>query len=563
MMTHMKIGFRLAIGFGVVLVLMATLIIVSFFRLTSIDTAATGMIEQDWVKAEAANTVNVLTRANARRNLELLIATDPSQLTDIRARIDSNKKIITEQLQTLEKLVYAPVGKALLERIKEERTSYVTSFTKVNEMVAQNQHDQAVRTMQSETLPTLDKLQDTVKEFAEQQKKLANERGKSIQQDIDFTRKLLAILGLAALVVGVIFSWRITRSIVHPLQKAVGIAQTVASGDLTSRIDVNSRDETGQLLEALKNMNDALARIVGEVRSGADTIAAASRQIATGNVDLSVRSESQASSLEETASSVEELTSAVKQNAGNAQEANQLAVTASNIAIKGGAVVSEVVDTMGSINESARKIVDIIAVIDSIAFQTNILALNAAVEAARAGEQGKGFAVVATEVRSLAQRSAAAAKEIKALIDNSVEKVDAGTQLVDRAGATMQEVVDAIKRVTDIMAEISVASQEQTAGIEQINHTIVHMDEATRQNVSLVEESAAASESLQEQANTLAEMVSVFKIDGVHQTPVRSPVPATTASTATVVPLHKSPSIDSRPAASRMKRLANTRARGD
>jgi methyl-accepting chemotaxis protein len=315
----------------------------------------------------------------------------------------------------------------------------------------------------------------------------------------------------------------------------VKVAQTVAAGDLTSRIEVTTTEETGQLLLALKNMNDALVNIVREVRGGTETIASASQQIASGNADLSSRTEEQASSLEETASSMEELTSTVKQNADNARQANQLAVSASEVAAKGGAVVSEVVSTMGAINESARKIVDIIAVIDGIAFQTNILALNAAVEAARAGEQGRGFAVVASEVRNLAQRSAAAAKEIKALIDNSVEKVDAGSKLVDQAGATMQEVVQSISRVTDIVSEISAASAEQTAGIEQVQQAVMQMDQTTQQNSALVEESAAASESLREQAQSLSQTVSVFKLD----TGWVSGLAKVAKSEANVVPLVK------------------------
>jgi methyl-accepting chemotaxis protein len=266
------------------------------------------------------------------------------------------------------------------------------------------------------------------------------------------------------------------------------------------------------LLQALKDMNESLVRIVGEVRAGTDTIGTASGQIATGNLDLSSRTEAQAGSLEQTAGSMEELTSTVKQNADNARQANQLVVSASDVAVKGGAVVGQVVHTMGSIKESSRKIVDIIGVIDGIAFQTNILALNAAVEAARAGEQGRGFAVVATEVRNLAQRSAAAAKEIKALIGDSVEKVDAGSKLVDDAGATMNEIVTSVKRVADIMSEITAASQEQSTGIEQVNQAIAQMDEATQQNAALVEEAAAAAMSMQDQAGNLSMVVSVFKL---------------------------------------------------
>jgi len=272
----------------------------------------------------------------------------------------------------------------------------------------------------------------------------------------------------------------------------------------------------GQLMQALKDMNGSLAKIVGEVRSGTETIATASGQISRGNLDLSSRTEQQASSLEETASAMEELTGTVRQNSDNARQANTLALSASEVAVKGGAVVSQVVDTMGSINESARKIVDIIGVIDGIAFQTNILALNAAVEAARAGEQGRGFAVVATEVRNLAQRSAAAAKEIKTLIGDSVDKVVAGAKLVDQAGATMNEIVESVRHVTEIMSEITSASQEQTAGIEQVNQAISQMDQATQQNAALVEEAAAAAASMQDQAGSLVEVVGLFKLNARH-----------------------------------------------
>jgi len=308
----------------------------------------------------------------------------------------------------------------------------------------------------------------------------------------------------------------LVRKIVNALNKAVEIAKTVAAGDLTARIDVTAKDETGQLMQALKDMNDSLANIVSQVRNGTESIAAGSSQIASGNLDLSTRTEQQASSLEETASSMEEMTSTVKQNADNARQANQMAISASEVALKGGAVVLQVVDTMESISASSKKIVDIIAVIDGIAFQTNILALNAAVEAARAGEQGRGFAVVASEVRNLAQRSAAAAKEIKTLIGDSVEKVDIGSKLVDQAGSSMHAIVESIKNVTDIMGKITAASQEQSSGIEQINQAITQMDQVTQQNAALVEEAAAAAGSLQDQARSLAEVVSIFKINATN-----------------------------------------------
>ena len=308
--------------------------------------------------------------------------------------------------------------------------------------------------------------------------------------------------------------WVVRRFVVFPLDEAVGVANRIAEGDLSVRIESHSRDETGQLLQALKDMNENLGVIVNVVRNSTDMITTASKEIAAGNNDLSQRTEEQASSLEETASSMEELTSTVKQNAENAKHANQLAANASDIAVKGGQAVSEVVQTMASISASSRKITDIISVIEGISFQTNILALNAAVEAARAGEQGRGFAVVAAEVRNLAQRSAAAAKEIKTLIADSVGKVDAGSRQVDQAGATMSEIVIAVKRVTDIMAEIAAASEEQSAGIEEVNQAIVQMDNVTQQNAALVEEAAAAAEAMQEQAVTLMEAVSAFKLEG-------------------------------------------------
>lgn len=369
---------------------------------------------------------------------------------------------------------------------------------------------------------------------------------------------LLVELILSALIGAAVSVW-ISRSISGPLNQALVLAQTVASGDLSSRIKVEGNDEAAQLLQALKNMNDSLIRIVGEVRAGTDTMATASRQIAAGNMDLSARTESQAGALEQTASSMEELTSTVKQNADNARQANQLAVSASEVAVKGGTVVSQVVDTMGSINASSKKIVDIISVIDGIAFQTNILALNAAVEAARAGEQGRGFAVVAAEVRNLAQRSASAAKEIKTLIGDSVEKVDAGARLVDQAGATMQEVVDSIRRVTDIMGEITAASQEQTSGIEQVNQAITQMDNATQQNAALVEEAAAAAQSMQTQAARLLQVVSIFKFSGEASSgKLAAPAKRITASSPQALPGRPAPKAKAiaAPAPKPEKRLA-------
>ena len=343
-------------------------------------------------------------------------------------------------------------------------------------------------------------------------------------------RNTITVTLAAALLILTLIMFFLIRSITRPLARAVHLANVVAAGDLTSKIEVTSSDETGKLMQALKDMNDSLFEIVGNVRNSVDSITTSAKEIATGNSDLSQRTEEQAASLEETASSMEELSSTVKHNAENARQANQLGMGARDVAMKGGEVVSKVVTTMASINESSKKIVDIISVIEGIAFQTNILALNAAVEAARAGEQGRGFAVVAGEVRTLAQRSAAAAKEIKALIGDSVEKVTGGTKLVDEAGKTMGEIVTAVKRVTDIMAEISAASSEQSAGIDQVNKAIIQMDEVTQQNAALVEEAAAAAESMEEEAERLTDAVSVFNLsDGA----VVEPQPYKVLSTST------------------------------
>ncbi len=367
---------------------------------------------------------------------------------------------------------------------------------------------------------------------------------------------LIALLVIAAVAAQGLLT---TRRLIKSLREAGTIAETVAAGDLRVKIDITSKDEIGKLLQALKNMNDGLVRIVGQVRQGTQTITSATAEIAEGNLDLSARTESQASALEETAASMEELYSTVKHSNDNARQANQLAQSASALAVKGGAVVSQVVETMSGINSSSREIASIIGTIDGIAFQTNILALNAAVEAARAGEQGRGFAVVATEVRNLAHRSAAAAKEIKLLIDDSVGKVAAGSRLVDEAGATMSEVVAGINRVHDIVAEISSASNEQLAGIGQVNEAVVAMDGVTQQNAALVEEAAAAAKSLQDQTVKLNEVVNVFKLDA---SPAASSSPAPAQPRAALRPAPvasaKPPSSARRPPALRL--VSTTRA---
>jgi methyl-accepting chemotaxis protein len=448
----------------------------------------------------------------------LVMLTDEAGKQAEKAKMAESRAKYAEAKTVLVKLAVSDKEKALMEKVNELLVKAVPLNNKVMEVAFQSQDVEAIAVLMKEAAPalraTLSSLDDVV----------AYEKGQSLEVAVEAraeyasARNMMLVLGGLAILLGSLVAWVITRSITRPINEAVKVAETVAAGDLTSRIDASAKDETGRLLLALRNMNDSLVKIVGQVRGGTDTIAIAASQIAAGNLDLSSRTEEQASSLEETASSMEELTSTVKQNADNARQANQLAVTASDVAAKGGDVVHQVVDTMASINASSKKIVDIISVIDGIAFQTNILALNAAVEAARAGEQGRGFAVVAGEVRNLAQRSAAAAKEIKSLIDDSVGNVEKGSTLVEQAGATMEEVVASVKRVTDIMGEITAASQEQSAGIEQVNQAISQMDQVTQQNAALVEEASAAAESMQEQAAGLSQVVRVFKLDAQHAT---------------------------------------------
>jgi len=510
--SNLRIGARLGMAFGAVLILMAILIGIGLQRLSSISALNDTIIDNDWVKAEAAATVSSTTRANAALTLELFTTDDSNRLAAIRSEMDANKQTITRALETLGRLVTREDSKALLARIAGERKAYVASFTQVGKLLADGKRDDALALLRADMLPKLNTLQESVRQLNELQKSAVNDNGAAVKHDISMARQMMAWLGVVALALGLACAWRVTRSITDPISDALLLARAVAAGDLTQNISSRQRDEMGQLLQAMAQMSGNLSDIVGRVRSGSGAINTASAEIASGNMDLSTRTEQQASSLEETAASMEELTSTVKQNAANAHQANQLAQSATEVAQRGGAVVAQVVDTMNAINDSSRKIVDIITVIDGIAFQTNILALNAAVEAARAGEQGRGFAVVASEVRTLAQRSASAAKEIKQLIDDSVGKVAAGAQLVGTAGATMDEVQDSVRKVTAIVGEMTLANREQTSGIEQINIAISQMDQVTQQNAALVEQAAAAASAMQDQASELNQVVSQFRL---------------------------------------------------
>ena len=560
--SNMKIGTRLGLGFGTVLVLLAMVVGLGIARLAALNDGMNNIVKQTYPKVEMAQNIikNNYQVARAVRNMAL--TSDPSLIAREHAILAERRKEITEILARLDPLITREKGKELFKDVKEKRAAYITVLDQVLQLLADGKKDEAASILLGNTRTA--QFAAAITALVTYQSDLMEEDRKLAEENYHDARNLMSILGLLALTLGAFLAWWVARSITRPMNAAVQVAQTVAAGDLTSRIEVHSKDETGQLLQALKDMNGSLQNIVGQVRCGTDTIATASSQIAAGNLDLSSRTEQQASSLEETASSMEELTSTVKQNGDNARQANQLAVSASDVAVKGGQVVSQVVDTMGAINESARKIVDIIGVIDGIAFQTNILALNAAVEAARAGEQGRGFAVVATEVRNLAQRSASAAKEIKALIDDSVEKVDAGSKLVNQAGSTMDEIVASVKRVTDIMAEIASASREQEAGMEQINRAITEMDSVTQQNAALVEEAAAAAESLQDQAGNLAQVVSVFKLDGMHAAaPAHRTINITPLKSSTAPLASKAAAVRIATPSAKTRMVANARSGSD
>jgi len=512
---NIKIGTRLALSYSLLLFF---LICISLLGLSGLNRSNDSLhhvvdvnVKKMQLLEEMSNSVHIVSRVS--RTIALL--DDEQQANQEYQKIVTARKNYNDASEALETMPLDDAGKALIAKINQEKDAARAANNHFIELAKTNKSD-AAKYLLTTAAPANALWQETLHEFIALQRTKNSNDEKSAQDVYETSRMWTLALSALALLIGVTAAWTISKSITGPINLSVQIAQTVASGDLTSDIKVTSTDETGQLLSALKEMNLSLINIVSRVRNGTDLISSASTQIASGNMDLSARTEQQASALEETASSMEELTSTVKQNADNARQANNLAVSASAVAVKGSAVVEQVVTTMGSINESSKKIVDIIGVIDGIAFQTNILALNAAVEAARAGEQGRGFAVVASEVRNLAQRSAAAAKEIKTLIGHSVDQVDAGAKLVEQAGSTMSEVVTSIQNVADIMTEISTASREQSSGIEQINQAITNMDDVTQQNAALVEEAAAAATSLQDQAASLNQTVSVFIIRSDH-----------------------------------------------
>ncbi|OEZ93082.1 methyl-accepting chemotaxis protein II [Janthinobacterium sp. HH106] len=514
LLRNVSIGVRLGLGFAVILLFSMLITGISVWRLHDVATATRTMMELPLAKERYISDWYAKIDSGVRRTTAIARSSDTT-LGAYFAEEAKQSSVVSGELQKkIEALISSPEEKELFRLVSEQRKVYLDSRAQVSKLKADGQEAEAEKAFQGIFVPGSTKYLKVVNDMLQHQRASIDTTAREIDDVAKTSRNLLLTLAVLALGFGVVCAWLLTMGIVRPLRTAVDIARKVADGDLTAQIDASAKDETGQLLQALKDMNTSLLNIVSEVRTGTDSIATSSTEIAAGNQDLSSRTEEQAGSLEETASSMEELTSTVKQNADNARQANQLAASAAQVAVKGGEVVAQVVGTMESINASSNKIVDIISVIDGIAFQTNILALNAAVEAARAGEQGRGFAVVASEVRNLAQRSASAAKEIKTLIGASVEQVNAGSMLVAQAGSTMNDIVDSVQRVSDIITEITAASSEQSVGIDEINRAIGQMDAVTQQNAALVEESAAAAESMQHQAHNLAQVVSVFKLNG-------------------------------------------------
>ena len=524
---NMTIAKRLGMGFGLVSVFLIVVIALGLVSMRQIQGRMDEIINVNGVETRLAQTMDltVTERALAMRNL-ILLKEDKEIQIEIKRISEQEKKYATAQDklgQMFGKLEETSTEeKQLLDQIQKQAALAAPFIQRAAALALEQKQDEAYKLLRYEFRPVQRAWWDLIRKLIAVEEKQNLEATDAAAAAYERARTVMLIIGSLALLTSLVAAVMITRGVVRELgcepEHAAEIAGQIAAGNLAVHIDTKPGDNHS-LLFAMRSMRDSLAEIVTQVHASTETISTAASQIASGNLDLSSRTEQQASTLEETASSMEELTSTVRLNTDHARQANGLAESASSVAVKGGAVVAQVVDTMAAINISARKIVDIISVIDGIAFQTNILALNAAVEAARAGEQGRGFAVVASEVRSLAQRSAAAAKEIKVLINDSVEKVGNGSKLVEQAGATMAEVVNSVKRVTDIVAEISSASEEQTTGIEQINHAITQMDQVTQQNAALVEEAAAAAASMQTQADSLAQLVSVFTLSGTPALP--------------------------------------------
>jgi len=513
-MARMKIGTRLGLGFGLLLLLVIVVGVIGISRLENIHQINRYLVDNAVLKQKTAQAWLKGASLNGTFALALVKAGDDKAEDFFQQRMNAKVKQNDALKLFLEEHAETEAEKALFAEVSRLRKVYQSIRGDIIALKRKDALAQANAQITEKFVPALDAYEASIQDVLAYYDKEVIAQNQSMHTNYRVGRMTMIVGIIVAVLLGALIAWRLTVGITSPLREAVNIAESVAKGDLAARSTLpHSEDEAGMLLASLARMQENLVHIVNQIRLGTDSITTASTEIASGNLDLSTRTEQQASALTQTAASMEELTATVRQNAENSRTAQQLALGASNVVVKGGIVMSDVVNTMGEINTSSQKIADIIGVIDGIAFQTNILALNAAVEAARAGEQGRGFAVVASEVRNLAQRSAAAAKEIKSLIDDSIEKVDVGSKLVVQAGSTMDEIVDGVKRVADIMAEITAASQEQSDGIGQVNQAITQMDQVTQQNAALVEEAATAAQSLQDQAQSLVKAVSVFRID--------------------------------------------------